>query len=633
MMHTQGNLFSQPSASVLMDEIRILVSENRLETSDLAFADFFFRRYGEASAPLISAVIWLSYALRQGHTSLNLNTFSQNPEEFKGSEAFDILLESIPTFHNWEDQLMAFDAVGNATSPKNEPLILENGYLYFRRFFVYESEMASRIKQRAELPFELTADKGLVKKRLHEWFDDGKGGIWQKLACLNALGRKFTVITGGPGTGKTHTVLRLMAMLLEADLDGRESIALAAPTGKAAARVGESILNGLSGLHLPESIKQRLPVKAQTIHRLLGYRYQSSKFKYNRDNPLPYSVIIIDEASMIDLTLMTKLLEAVDDDAKLILLGDKDQLASVEAGSVFADICAGAESHSSGVEFASVAKEMGIELPVGEGKRAHPLQECIVQLQESRRFGTDSGIGKLARAINQGKADEALQLLASDEHQEEISFIPLSKNALDELIRHHSSQQFKKYTDDSLSQSKKLSAMTEIQFLCAHKKGDYSVQAINQKAEVILGARTTRSEWYHGRPVIMMENDYQINVYNGDTALCQVDDQGNFSIIMESYDDRSGTKSVRSIPIVRLQQPETSWALSVHKSQGSEYDTVVVVLPEKISPVVTRELLYTGITRAKKKVILMGTESVIKKAIEQKTKRFGGLRQKLWGEM
>ena len=627
----QGNLFSEPTADELMKLIRVLVSDKHLEASDLALTDFFYRKFGSQSSPLIAAVLWLSIALKQGHTSLNLNDIHQNPELLSSSENMNTLLKQLPVFKNWAERLASFEAVGSISSTKNEPLVLENDQLYFRRFFAYESELASTLHKRAQQPFKLQADSAMVKRRLNEWFDAGKGSLWQKLACLNALGRSFTVITGGPGTGKTHTVLRLMALMLEADFEGKESIALAAPTGKAAARVGESILNGLSGLNLPESITKRLPVKAQTIHRLLGYRFQSNIFNYNRDNPLPYSVIIIDEASMIDLTLMTKLLEAVKEDAKLILLGDKDQLSSVEAGSVFADICASSDLNRFSASFCSLANEYGIEIGREDvHENVHPLQECIIQLMESRRFGSESGIGKLAQAINLGRADEALHLLKSSEHQQEISLIQHTQENLNALITANSKEQYQCYVDSSVSETEKLAAMTRFQFLCAHKKGDFSVESVNLKAEAILTVKASRSKWYHGRPVIMLENDYQINVFNGDTALCMMTDEGNYDVIFESFDEKTAQKIIRRIPVVRLSHPETSWALSVHKSQGSEYDTVAVVLPSKISPVVTRELLYTGITRAKKKVILIGSESIIRKAIEQKTKRFGGLRNKLW---
>lgn len=627
----QGSFFKKPQTktpSEVMNLLENLHREKLIDDAELALACFFGQREGINTAPLLAAAAWLSWANRQGHTSIDLAEILHNPDLMTRGANDSAGENHIPVFADWAENLSGNEAVGEENPGGNEPLVLCGNRLYFRRMYEYEVRVARSLLNLAENPAGIPKDVERIKKRLQTLFDAGPESRWQKAACVNALNRRLTIITGGPGTGKTHTVLRLMALLLESDTKGEQHIALAAPTGKAAARVRESIMNGLEQMELSDEVRERIPMETRTLHRLLGNRYRSAQFRFNRENPLPYTVVIVDEASMIDLPMMAKLLDALRDDARLILLGDKNQLASVEAGSVFADLCGPGLLSESSREFIRSMESFGISMDgVKTMESVSPIRDCTVQLTYSRRFGADSGIGRLAAAINQGDEDAVVNLLS--ENEPEIEWIGESGFPDDTISELR--QQFEFYLGNQ-SPENKLGMMRKFQVLCGHRRGRLGVEQINRHIEKLLGLQVFEKDWYAGRPAIMTRNDYELGIFNGDTGLCieqQDGEEPELRVIMEHFDEGRKRLSVLSRHPAQLSEMETCWALSVHKSQGSEYGTVALVLPEKPSPVITRELIYTAVTRARDKVIISGSERLIRHAVTHPTYRSGGLRSRL----
>lgn len=612
----------------MMDRLKQLRQSGMLSDVDLALAGFFDDR-GFSLPELLAAVALLSLTYRQGHTSVDLEAFAAEPSRFigpvKGEEA------AFPVFGDWASKLEKIPVVGSEENAKGHPLILSGNRLYFNRFFTYERDIASKIHQLSQADPTKSESPVNIKNLLDRLFDEGESGHQQKIACINALHRNLTIITGGPGTGKTHTVLRFLAILLSANEGNAIRAAITAPTGKAAVRVRESIQAGLEGLEVPDEIKKRIPIETRTIHRLLGSRYQSAAFNHNKDNPLPYDVVIVDEASMIDLALMAKLIYALREGAKLILLGDKDQLASVESGSVFADICDAGNLNRFSREWSELIQKHGIPLN-GEAALAEStgLLDSIVELRHSRRFSSGSGIGKFAWYVNRSDPDGAIEMLRTG--NEGIRWIQGELSGLMDEIREQVISQYRTYLDENLSEREKLASMQKLQILCAHRKGRGGVAELNQMMETMLKTPSGQTGWYHGKPMIMTRNDYQLKVFNGDTGIMMKDaDRENYMVFMQQFDEKSGKAVINGRQAAHLQDMETAWALTVHKSQGSEYDEVILVLPEEDSPVLTRELVYTAVTRARIKVVIFGKEEILRKAILRKTIRSSGLRERLWG--
>jgi exodeoxyribonuclease V alpha subunit len=424
---------------------------------------------------------------------------------------------------------------------------------------------------------------------------------WQSVAAFAAAQKKFCVISGGPGTGKTHTLVLILALLLELDATRKLRIAVAAPTGKAAARIQESIRQIKSALNCGEDIKAQLPEDATTIHRLLGYRPDSTSFRHNAENPLPFDVVAVDEASMADLALMAKLFQAIPPNARVILLGDKDQLASVEAGAVLGDICAAA----------------------GENKNS-PLAPCVVQLKKNHRFGADSAIFHLSHAINEGDPEKVFQILRSSGAKAKADLVAavlperakLKAALKDKVIAGFGD--FLKAADPLAA----IAALSRFRVLCALREGPFGVAGLNRVIGEILdeAGLIRRAEiFYDRRPVMVTQNDYHLKLFNGDIGVIWHDASGSRACFA------GADQSLRTFLPLRLPAHETAYAMTVHKSQGSEFDRVLLLLPDKPSPILTRELLYTGITRARCGVELWFDEAVFRAACAQRVRRNSGL--------
>lgn len=419
----------------------------------------------------------------------------------------------------------------------------------------------------------------------------------QREAAEIALSQAVTVLTGGPGTGKTTTVARLLALVAEqAELagTGRPRIALAAPTGKAAARLQEAVAHEVARLGATD--RTRLgELRAMTLHRLLGSRPDtSSRFRHDRGNRLPHDVIVVDETSMVSLTMMARLLEAVRPDTRLILVGDADQLASVEAGAVLADLVDGLSAR-------------------------HDVR--VAALRTSHRFG--KSIGELADAIRRGAAQEALSVLRSgDEHIEFIEDDDPTER-LRSILTPHARQLRREASLGSVD--KALAALDAHRLLCAHRRGPVGVHYWNQQVQRWLAEESgvpPWSEWYAGRPLLVTANNYGLKVYNGDTGVVVDGPDGLRAVI-------AGSTGPLDFSPSRLSDVETMHAMTIHKSQGSQAEEVTVLLPSEDSRLLTRELFYTAVTRAKRKVRVVGSEASVRTAIERRALRASGLAQRL----
>ncbi|WP_017364894.1 exodeoxyribonuclease V subunit alpha [Methylococcus capsulatus] len=507
------------------------------------------------------------------------------------------------------------------------PLVLDDkGRLYLYRYFDYERRLASALRRLARGRDSLTPPSEAVREQLNALFPPASGGPdWQKLAAALALLGRLTVISGGPGTGKTTTVVNLLACLLVQNPDCR--IALAAPTGKAAARMLDALRERAA--HLPRSLREKLPDAASTVHRLLGVIPGSGNFRHHAGNPLAVDVLVVDEASMLDLGLATRLVEAVPVDGRLILLGDKDQLAAVEAGAVFAELSADPRLSPPVIgRLAALTQTDPAAIVTAAPVRSTPLEDCVVWFSRNYRFRSDSGIGRLAARVNSGEADAVIaELRAGGESgviwQEDGAAAP-GAGLVETLLAGYAD-----YLDvmrsGQAAPAAVFAAYNRFRILCAVRESPRGVEAINRliarefRRRLGLGA-DERAEWYPGRPVMVLRNDYVLKLFNGDTGIVLADPSGELRV---HFPDAGG--GFRAIPPARLPEHETAFALTVHKSQGSEFDEVALLLPDRVSPVLTRELVYTGITRARRAVSLVGAAPVLAEAIRRRTRRHSGL--------
>jgi exodeoxyribonuclease V alpha subunit len=462
---------------------------------------------------------------------------------------------------------------------------------------------------------------------------------WQKVSAALALSSARCVISGGPGTGKTTTVTKLLALLLK--FQPEIAIKMVAPTGKAAARLTESITNALIDLPIEQSVKDKIPSEASTIHRLLGVKANSNHFRHNQQQKLNVDLLLVDEASMVDLPLMAKLLMALPDHARLILLGDKDQLASVEAGAVLGDICHFIDAGYSSEKAQNLAELTGFSCLNTQDNKQPSMADNLCLLRKSYRFDQYSGIGYLSKAINTGQATSK-QVLQLCHDYADLQYYPnteLSKEHLTKLVLEGYSPYLQKLpliTSDNRDLAKQLlKQFNQFKILCAIREGDWGVNTLNKLCEAVLQKagllkslpteqQTAYSNWYQGRPIMITQNNYHLGLYNGDIGLCLMDDEAQLRVYFQMADG-----SISDFQPSRLPSHETVFAMTVHKSQGSEFTHTLLVLPEKHVPVVTRELIYTGITRAKKQLTLFADLNLLASAIRHKTLRFSRLVERL----
>jgi exodeoxyribonuclease V alpha subunit len=605
--------------------IERLYQQGILSDLDIQLGRFMAKLSGGENPELSLAAAMASHYQKEGNICVNLSSVAGKPllEDRTGGVVF-------PELKKWQNILEKSPVVGRPGDFR--PLILDGSRLYLYRYWDYEIKLANILKARPGEDWE-KVDEGALKDGLARLFpEDGQEETdWQKVAAFTSVMKRFCVISGGPGTGKTFTVAKILALLLEQPGAEKIRIALAAPTGKAAARLQEAIKNSKEKLNCREEIKKLIPEEASTIHRLLGSVPDSPYFRHNRGNPLSAEVVVIDEASMVDLALLSKLAQAVPSTARLILLGDKDQLASVEAGAVLGDICDTGKIHGYSQKFCDALKKIARENAAcpTEGGDGPGIRDSIVQLRRSYRFGAVSGIGEVSRAVNEGDGIRARDLMKSGSY-EDIQWKELPRpEALPAVLKDRIIEGFSAYLKET-DPAKAFDLFNRFRILCALREGPHGVHYMNLLVEQILkdeGLIKRDGRWYPGRPILITRNDYNLRLFNGDVGITLPDPKlGNELRVFFPAPDGS----MRTFPPLRLPDHETVYAMTVHKSQGSEFEQVLFLMPDRIVPVLTRELIYTAITRARGKVDVWGREGVFGEAVLRRIERLSGLREALW---
>ncbi len=640
----------------------IWVARGWLRPLERAFVHFLDQTLPQRDGLALLSAALVSYQVGRGHICLDLALALSHPgilppEQDTAETATGVtrpgeLLQGL-TRPNWEHRLLQSGLVNRESA--DTPLVLHAGRLYLRRYWQYEQQVArriaARIGRRMSLPPNLAARLDVFFDNLRSPAERDRSEIhWQSVAAVMAAGTALSIISGGPGTGKTTTVVRLLGMLQQLALEQGPAlrIRLATPTGKAAARLTESIGTALHAL--PPDLRQTIPTEAATLHRLLGSRPNTRHFIHNARNPLHLDVLIVDEASMIDLEMMTVLLEALPPEARLILLGDKDQLASVEAGAVLGDLCREAAIpgyHPDTVNWLTHLSGYDVSEYRGRGST---LAQHICLLRKSHRFGNDSGIGALALAVNSGDTAAVNTVWQSSyrdivrlvlPNNQDVRFARLVLDGYgddsDDTTSASGYREYLQYLQAGPGSALEadwmmavLHRFSRFQVLTALRQGDWGVTGLNARIAAILleaGLIPAAQGWYAGRPVLVTRNDYSLGLMNGDIGI---------ALPLEDPTTSSGTRlgvvfampdgSLKTVRPSRLHAVETVYAMTVHKAQGSEFDHTVLVLPEHIGPLITRELVYTGITRARRRFTLVAAHATsLTQAVQQRTRRASGL--------
>ncbi len=535
---------------------------------DMVFARFLSERSlldSSQKQDFENLMMSLSFEQSQGHSCIQIN-----------KEEHILILAS---------GLALIDPNSRNATPKL-PLVIEQDRLYLHRYWHYESRLALQLSKMTQTKvsneLKTTTDLSTLFDR---YFGSSDSIDWQRAAAIMAVNQAFCMITGGPGTGKTTTVVKILALLQELS-EQPLLIALAAPTGKAAMRLQESIGFNKAALPCIAAIKSAIPESVTTLHRLLGAKPPSPYFRHNAKHPLVYDLVVVDEASMVDLALMSKLIDALKPGARLILLGDKDQLASVESGAVLADLIMA-------------------------------LPQQTLELQKSHRF--DDNIKNLALAINKQQDIEAWQLLQAG--NKNIALLET------DLIDYITKQQitYLQLITAGAEFGDIYKAFNRFQALCASRLGKNGVSDITLAVEKSLSEIKLihlSGAWYCGRPIMITENNATLQLYNGDIGICLRDkeQEDQLRVFFQRADG-----SIRKYLPARIPHCETVFVMTIHKSQGSEFEEVLIILPENTNPILTKELLYTAITRAKKTIKLVANATVFTSTVRQRVQRVTGL--------
>ena len=698
--HTQSSPFMAPS---LMSQLATWVELGALRSLDLALARFMQQQVPGTDEHVLLAVALVSERNGHGHVCLDLNaalaapklllsavkrTFTTNsaPEDSSEHPAREQLAKQLSqlSLTAWLEKLSTSSLVENRIQVGasqdvdhkdrergNSPLVLAGSptrpLLYLRRYWLYEQKIKASLSQRLSVPQTLpeAATQGLLATLFPSTQASVNTGLpstlpltlntdWQKVACLLAARSHFAIITGGPGTGKTTTVVKLLALLQGLRLTNQAPplhIHLAAPTGKAAARLSESIAGSVSQLPLPadlaEPLRNCIPKEVTTLHRLLGSLPNTRNFRHHAANLLPTDLVVVDEASMMDVEMMARLLDALPSHARLILLGDKDQLASVEAGSILGDLCQTADLAHYRPQTQAWITQLSQEILADEfiDPQGSALQQATCMLRHSYRFSAHPGIGELAGEVNSGRATASSLSTVFAKHPHSLQSLTLRAQGdsqftdLTPLARLAAAgyqgylTTLKEQQPGHGASAEALSkwalavfaAHNQFQLLTAVRQGAVGVDNLNKLVFKALQKKKLLPEgepvWYAGRPLLVTRNDYSLKLMNGDIGICLHWPGHGLRV---AFPD--GEQGIRWVLPSRLQGVETVFAMTVHKSQGSEFTHTALVLPDYGNPVLTKELIYTGITRSKEKFTLIHSkDAVLNQALHSQVARASGL--------
>lgn len=709
-----------PSHASVFDVLDRWVQAGWLRELDRSLGAFFSRLAPAADPLVILATALASHQLGRGHACLDLDATLQDagralalPPEGALPKQDDGAALPVEPPSQWlhgvsrAQWIAALDAqpslVGHG--PGATPLVRVEHRLYLRRYWQYEQSVRSEVARRVATPTSAAraAAQGAMAATLDVLFPPSTGADegtdWQKVACALAARQAFAIITGGPGTGKTTTVVRLLALLQHQALTSADDagatrlrIGLAAPTGKAAARLGESIGGAVASLPFDklsdgDALRAAIPTTVSTVHRLLGSRPDTRHFRHDARNPLPLDVLVLDEASMLDLEMMSCVLAALRPEARLILLGDKDQLASVEAGAVLGDLCQRADAghyDSQTVQWLQAVTGQQVDASLRDDA-GRALDQAVVKLRRSYRFGADSGIGLLAEAVNAGDEDKLKKLLAGGHADLSTGLQRSGQAGLDDAAlrrlvvdgaadsfagggqgRHengravpppvgygHYLRLMRARQPEADAQQdafdawarEVLDALGKFQLLCALRAGPQGVEGLNLRIAALLREQdlleAEQGGWYPGRPVLVTRNDYALGLMNGDVGVALlvpvgapaavggdagvVDAASRQQRLRVAFPATGQPGGIRWVLPSRLRSVDTVFAMTVHKSQGSEFSHAALLLPQQMSPVLTRELVYTGITRARHWFTLAAAPDMVLAAAQRKVERVGGL--------
>jgi exodeoxyribonuclease V alpha subunit len=591
---------------------------------------------GEDDESVALAAALAVRAPRLGHVHVDLYTIRETAA-VDTEEAVDLSLLGWPDPVAWVDRVSAsaLVAVGEHTGGASAPFRLIGTRLYLDRYWADEIAVARDLRAMSDAA-DTDVALDVLADGLRRLFGDETSSR-QGLAAACAVLRRFAVLAGGPGTGKTTTAARIAALALEqaAALGLRPPlIALAAPTGKAAARLAEAVHEDAASLDAAPAIREQLAaLDASTLHRLLGWRPDSqSRFRHDRNQRLPHDFVIVDETSMVPLSLMARLIEALRPEARLVLVGDPGQLVSIEAGAVLGDIVGPAAERLVMSERARglLERVTGARVNASDPPSGVSIGDGIVVLDRIHRFG--GGIAELAAAVGRGDAQAVLDLLRADLDDVIWLELDVASAPLESLapVRAGAMQTARQVIEAARAGDARgaLAALPAFRILCAHRRGPYGVAAWTAVVESWLKAEldgfASDDRWYPGRPLLVTENDYELRLFNGDTGVVVASDAGAVTAAFE----RDG-EIVQYSPM-RLAAIDTVYAMTVHKSQGSQFQAAAVLLPDPSSRILTRELLYTAVTRARSGLIIAGTEAAIRVAVERPVARASGLRTRLW---
>ena len=589
------------------------VREGGFSALDAALVEAFESIWPNSDKASLHLAALNSWAVGRGHSCFTPELLEQWPSSAEpGSRERAIIA--------WHEDLRTgtwpqADFIGAAAG--DSPIVVEGEHAWLRRYWRYEREIEAALRLRA-IPIATLPAAGEVAQALDELLPRAEAyeTDWQRVAAVTALRAPLTVICGGPGTGKTFTALRVLALIQR--FAGRSlRMGLSAPTGKAAQRLAEAAQLGLQQLPLSADQRAGLPSEAMTLHRLLGFHPQSVQPARNASRLLDLDVLVVDECSMVDLPLMAKLLRAVKPECRLILLGDPDQLPAVENGAVLATLAAQNIHNAQSVESAQwLAATQAARVP--SSAAISVLGERIIRLERPRRFGGDSGIARLVRAIRLGDAEQVLATL-SDSQDIYWSEQPWR---LDSTVTRASLRESWQDLAAAGSPQEALECLGRYRILCALREGPRGVAGLNQAVATALHGALAAQMFIAGRPILITSNQHALGLYNGDVGVLRGEHAD--APLRAWFARRDG--GVQALLPAQLPPHESAYAMTVHKAQGSEFDTVELVLPDEPHPLLTREWLYTAASRARSQLRIHASREVIAAALAQSTRRINGLR-------